>query len=150
MLRSYFAPQCVPSRISGRATQMAGDDACARFAALDQGGPLRLQLVRRTGFNLRAMSHSLNGRDVVWVARPGKWSNPFVVTTNFRPGTKIGINCVAVPTVQDAVSCFRAFLEENPSVQIKVREHLAGLNLACWCDPAAPCHADILLDIANR
>lgn len=23
-------------------------------------------------------------------------------------------------------------------------------NLACWCKPGAPCHADVLLEIANR
>lgn len=26
---------------------------------------------------------------------------------------------------------------------------LKGKNLACWCAPGAPCHADVLLDIAN-
>lgn len=27
---------------------------------------------------------------------------------------------------------------------------LRGKNLACWCKPGAPCHADVLLDLANR
>ena len=26
---------------------------------------------------------------------------------------------------------------------------LRGLNLACWCPPARPCHADLLLKLAN-
>ena len=31
-----------------------------------------------------------------------------------------------------------------------IRRELAGKNLACWCKPGAPCHADVLLEIANR
>ncbi|MGU3585851.1 DUF4326 domain-containing protein [Rhodococcus sp. C26F] len=31
----------------------------------------------------------------------------------------------------------------------EIREHLAGLDLACWCPLDQPCHADILLKIAN-
>jgi hypothetical protein len=26
---------------------------------------------------------------------------------------------------------------------------LAGKNLACWCDHGCPCHADVLLELAN-
>ena len=26
---------------------------------------------------------------------------------------------------------------------------LRGKNLACWCKPGSPCHADVLLEIAN-
>ncbi len=26
---------------------------------------------------------------------------------------------------------------------------LRGKNLACWCKPGAPCHADVLLALAN-
>lgn len=26
---------------------------------------------------------------------------------------------------------------------------LRGKNLACWCKPGEPCHADVLLDLAN-
>lgn len=35
-----------------------------------------------------------------------------------------------------------------PSVA-DIREHLAGKNLACWCKPGEPCHADVLLELAN-
>lgn len=27
---------------------------------------------------------------------------------------------------------------------------LRGRDLACWCPPGEPCHADLLLDLANR
>jgi hypothetical protein len=26
---------------------------------------------------------------------------------------------------------------------------LRGKNVACWCKPGAPCHADVLLELAN-
>ena len=30
-----------------------------------------------------------------------------------------------------------------------VREHLRGRDLACWCPLDEPCHADVLLAVAN-
>lgn len=32
----------------------------------------------------------------------------------------------------------------------EVRTGLAGCDLACWCPLDQPCHADVLLEIANR
>lgn len=31
----------------------------------------------------------------------------------------------------------------------QARAELAGKDLACWCEPDAPCHADVLLHVAN-
>lgn len=28
--------------------------------------------------------------------------------------------------------------------------NLRGKNLACWCKPGSPCHADVLLELANE
>jgi hypothetical protein len=28
-------------------------------------------------------------------------------------------------------------------------QDLRGKNLACWCPPDEPCHADVLLELAN-
>lgn len=41
--------------------------------------PVRLQLSRRKGFDLQALSRATNGLGAVNVARPSKWGNPFVV-----------------------------------------------------------------------
>lgn len=30
-----------------------------------------------------------------------------------------------------------------------IRRELAGRDLVCWCPPGRPCHADVLLQIAN-
>lgn len=32
----------------------------------------------------------------------------------------------------------------------EIREQLAGRDLACWCPLDQPCHADVLLELANR
>lgn len=36
-----------------------------------------------------------------------------------------------------------------PVTLADVRRELAGKDLACWCRPGAPCHADVLLELAN-
>ena len=41
--------------------------------------PKRLQLSRRKGFQLQALSREANGREAVVVARPSRWGNPFVI-----------------------------------------------------------------------
>ena len=117
--------------------------------------PVRIQLSRRKGFRLQETSRAINGLPAVNVARPGKWGNPWRVG---EPG---------VPDAAEAVRRFRAAVigfEANGSFCRPVAHpdsfigriiagaprHLAGKNLACWCPLDAPCHADVLLELANR
>lgn len=55
----------------------------------------------------------------------------------------------------------RALVEPTPHLRLfvrgvgyittdMVREELAGKDLACWCKPFDPCHADVLLAVANN
>jgi hypothetical protein len=37
----------------------------------------------------------------------------------------------------------------NPENLNAVRRDLAGHDLACWCPLDQPCHADVLLELAN-
>jgi hypothetical protein len=37
-------------------------------------------------------------------------------------------------------------LQRDPNFLVPLR----GKNLACWCPLDQPCHADVLLDLANR
>jgi hypothetical protein len=39
-------------------------------------------------------------------------------------------------------------LPATRTIRKRVAE-LRGKNLACWCKPGAPCHADTLLEMAN-
>lgn len=47
-----------------------------------------------------------------------------------------------------------AFMAANGNVErtklVDGLPKLRGKNLACWCALDAPCHADVLLDLANR
>lgn len=91
--------------------------------------------------------------NTVKVSRPGPWGNPFVVSEKAKPGNHVGgAEYIAVPTVEDAVACFREMLTMEGPRPDWMREHLSelrGKNLACWCKPGAPCHADVLLELAN-
>lgn len=52
-------------------------------------------------------------------------------------------------TPQLAVDLYRAWLLARPAAVAAAREDLAGLDLACWCPLGQPCHADVLLEVAN-
>lgn len=110
--------------------------------------PVRLQLSRRRGFRLQEHSRAVNGLPAVNVARPSKWGNPFRVAKAVECG---GVRVPGI-TAEAAVAAFRqrweAALAQWPSARAALAE-LAGRNLACWCRPGAPCHADVLLELAN-
>ncbi len=121
--------------------------------------PVRLRLSRARAFDLQALSIATNGLRCVVVARPGFWGNPFTVTQHMRPGATVGGSrlhgYLAVPSVEDAIACFRAMmtLPADPGQRAhEMRAHLhelRGHNLACWCKMGAPCHADVLLQLAS-
>lgn len=84
------------------------------------------------------------------VARPGEWGNPFIVNPHARPGSKSGAIYICVPTVEDAVACYREMLvKHRPDIVEKAKSELRGRDLACFCPLDQPCHADVLLEIAN-
>jgi hypothetical protein len=107
--------------------------------------PVRLQLSRKKGFNLQTLSLVTNGLPAVNCARPGKWGNPF----RFGVGEES-------ETAADAVIAFRYIFEavepicESDKALRGCIQELRGKNLACWCKVGDPCHADVLLELANR
>jgi len=97
----------------------------------------RIQLSRRRGWRMP--------RDAVKVDRATRWGNPF------RAGEQDAAHCVAM---------FRDWLvhglPQRPDLDAKRARILTDLHqlrgkcLACWCKLDEPCHADVLLDLANR
>lgn len=71
----------------------------------------------------------------VYVGRPSKWGNPFVVGAD---GTR-----------EQVIQKYRQMLNSNPDLLWEVKQELHSKNLVCWCAPL-PCHADVLLEIANH
>jgi hypothetical protein len=105
--------------------------------------PIRLQLSRRKGFNLQEHSRAVNGLEAVRVARPGKWGNPFTVAEAGSPTVAVmAFQNLLAPKPPNVVALYMS--------EADIVHHLRGKNLACWCALDAPCHADVLLEIANR
>jgi hypothetical protein len=107
--------------------------------------PVRIQRKRTRGFNLQEESKRVNGLEVVYVGRPTVFGN------NHRLGY-----CVVCRKEHDRAEAVaehreeaeRAFYKENDLWGLKLM--LRGKNLACWCPLDKPCHADVLLELANR
>ena len=70
----------------------------------------------------------------VYIGRPGKWGNPFVIG---KHGTRAAV-----------VAKYRAYLLGNPALMAALPE-LHGKDLVCWCAPDA-CHGDVLVELANN
>lgn len=118
--------------------------------------PVRLQLSRRPGFRLQEASRAVNGLPAVKVDRGTDFGNPFVVgePVDGRQARRwgwwpLGFPGFVATDAEHAVRRFRAVLVSDEAIHAHVRTHLAGKNLACWCRPGAPCHADVLLALAN-
>lgn len=139
------------------------------------GAPVRLQLSRRKGFDLQALSRATNGLPAVNVARPSVWGNPFVIGApsgcEFEDG---GDPTPMIPalTREQVVEFYRDILTGYLSPEMHphghrwrdrfhkrftgmfpahaARSYLRGHNLACRCGPDEACHADVLLELANE
>lgn len=97
--------------------------------------------------------------NTVKVCRPGKWGNPFRAE-NFHYGGKIpaktdkfwwnGMNEWMVQLYREWLETGTNFCGDAPPPTMEsICEELRGKNLACWCKAGAPCHADVLLSLAN-
>jgi hypothetical protein len=106
--------------------------------------PVRLQLSRRKGFDLQAVSLATNGLPAVNVARPSRWGNSFKVGEDHSYYGGPGFEQA---TAEQCVELFRQVLDAQPIAPLRM---LRGKNLACWCKAGEPCHADVLLELANR
>ncbi len=118
--------------------------------------PVRLQRSRAKGAHLV----SPNGLEIVYVGRGRgcKWGNPFESANpadavfmfeqwllSWQPliQMKMPSGCYCVSIVGDMSQYHRAAMLTSLS-------ELRGKNLSCWCKPSEPCHADVLLRIANE
>jgi len=99
--------------------------------------PVRLQRKRTKGFHLE----SPNGLDIVYVGRPSKWGNPY---SNIIPESKQD-----KIDREDAVEFYWCYLHRNPRMIDDAKKELCGKNISCWCPLDQPCHADVLLELAN-
>ena len=84
--------------------------------------------------------------NTIKVDRSTRWGNPFRVAPGY--------------SATAAVADFQRWIENDcpkrspddippPPTREDIRQHLAGKNLACWCAIGQPCHAEVLLRLAN-
>lgn len=83
--------------------------------------------------------------DAVIVARPSRWGNPYVVGMTHR-GQPIETRQDAVDLFANMLACADRSFPSNEEIAAQLR----GKDLACWCPPDQPCHADELLRVANQ
>ena len=118
--------------------------------------PIRVQRKRVKGWKMPENTLS--------VTRPGKWGNPFRVEEMYRQdgimlyGVKTSVmecvetlirNCrpayeLKSDAVQASINCFEIYITGKDLSVLK------GKNLACFCLLENACHADILLELANK
>ena len=115
--------------------------------------PQRMQVSRKAGFNLQAASLALNGLPAKLVTRPGPWGNPFSID-DVAKTYGLGRAAAQEKAVAMGGEWLRGTLDPKlspgpPPSREAIRAELAGHNLACWCKPGTPCHADILIELAN-
>ena len=92
--------------------------------------PNRIKVKRQKGWRLP--------EGAVFVGRPTKWGNPY------RLGKE-------ADSREEVVAMYRKMLANLPPEELSaLLAPLKGRDLACWCPQDEPCHADVLLELANR
>lgn len=100
--------------------------------------PIRIQRKRTKGWRMP--------EGAVYVGRPTEWGNHAARRGEPDPDPYSG---GAPMSAQMAVDYFAWAVSISPNAAQWVAP-LRGKDLACWCPLDQPCHADVLLELANR
>lgn len=112
--------------------------------------PQRIQLRRTRGWR--------KPKGAVVVSRPGKWGNRFRVARAASGWEVLDGNWIVATYKARADAVAEAVRLHRDSINVgfsgaptahTIRAELRGKDLACWCPLDQPCHADVLLEIAN-
>jgi Domain of unknown function (DUF4326) len=113
--------------------------------------PVRIQRQRTKGWRVPA--------GAVYVGRPSQWGNPFRIGGWFRfvtscEGVRIEFSrtqrddlFARIPNAGIACQLYKHWL--TPEQIARAKKELGGHDLMCWCALHEPCHADVLLELAN-
>ena len=115
--------------------------------------PIRIQRKRTKGWQMPP--------NTVYVGRPTRWGNYLFDKRDVEDAIETGtmyIDDYGAVTLRKALEIYkRDMVDEEHTVNFEDWiEPLRGKNLACWCPlrdksgKIVPCHADILLKIANE
>lgn len=98
--------------------------------------PKRIQRKRTKGWQMPA--------NAVYVGRPTRYGNPFAITEDRDAGDVR----IAFRTWLLVEGC-HANMPDKKQAILDSLDELRGKDLACWCRLDQPCHADVLLELAN-
>lgn len=112
--------------------------------------PQRIQRKRTKGWR--------KPEGAVVVSRPSAWGNPFVIGDPFHfwDDSDLRPHIGVARDRAHAVALFERYLQGRPALQAMIQDELHGKDLCCWCPledkhgNPVPCHADVLLRIANE
>lgn len=99
--------------------------------------PRRVQMRRSAGWR--------KPHGVIYVGRPTPWGNPFRVGGRAHGALD---PATAVAHYREALLAGELHAKDGTAL-IDALPQLRGKDLACWCDLDKPCHADVLLELAN-
>ena len=94
--------------------------------------PKRIQRKRTKGWTMP--------ENAVYVGRPTSWGNSF----------EVGEHGTAQECVAKFLLDVEAWRLEHPEAYQRWIGGLRGKDLVCWCPLDQPCHADVLLKLANE
>jgi hypothetical protein len=111
--------------------------------------PQRIQLRRTKGWR--------KPEGAIVVSRPSKWGNPWTMQDfNELYGVfdKSTLRRLCAEKFEDQLEpCLLSDngieLGDYADIYEMIRAELGGHDLACWCPLDQPCHADVLLELAN-
>lgn len=119
--------------------------------------PERIQRKRTKGWEMPP--------NTIIVTRPSEWGNPFRVVRGgewrghedhargwwVETESQIWMFATRDEAASAAVRLFKQWLDQpqRSNLIARARIGLRGKNLACWCPLDMPCHADVLLKLAN-
>lgn len=81
---------------------------------------------------LNARKVGFKVENAVYVGRPSDFGNPFPLTLGR----------------ESLIEKYKEFIMRDEAFITRIKTELKGKDLICWCAPD-PCHADVLLEIAN-
>ena len=134
-MRAPAAKAAKPAKAAKLAKAVKAVKAVKTTKAPKAVAPQRVQLKRSAGWKMPA--------NTLKVDRTTRWGNPFTIA-------EYGSAAIAVAQhgrwMRGEIAAPGGV--EPPSRDV-LRTALGVRNLACWCAPNGPCHADLLLALAN-
>lgn len=108
--------------------------------------PKRIQRKRSKGWKMPF--------NAVYVGRPGYFGNPFKIGQKIS-GRDLGNNFgeIILDSTEKVLLAYRFWLDNSmkgAAIKKEAPSLLGGRDLACWCKEGEPCHANILLELANK